>query len=396
MLSKIEPQDPKVRSDAYLWEVPGKSLAVYIGLDVVDRMSQDVMRGFGAVPKRGAEVGGILLGKNMAPGRLTVEIDDYELIPIEYKRGPSYLLSDADLKAFEETFGRLRHGFKNGFRPVGLFRSQTRDAVGLGHEDLDLMAKFFPEPDKIVLLIRPFATKVSMAGFYFREDGEFQGGPPLVEFPFRRKELGGGDEVAQAPNRPRQESSNAERPIQRMASQGGEVIPISRPEIPAPRLATPQPQAPSPASGTSATRSSLDADDIETVVSAKGKSSWMWLPLSFIFLLLGVLLGFQAALTLRPQAPESSTDPFNLALSVSKDGDNLNVRWDRQAPAIRAANRGVLVIDDGAYSKTVELDANQLQTGSVVYRHTSNDVKFRMELTIRDRDTMFEKLEWKQ
>src|SRR5205823_5242848 len=119
----------------------------------------------------------------------------------------------------------------------------------------------------------------------------------------------------------------------------------------------------------------------------KARGGWVWVPLCFIFLLLGVLLGFQASLTLRPQA-SAATDPFNLQLSVSREADNLNVRWDRQALAIRTAIRGVLTIVDGSYTKTVELDPTQLQTGSVVYRHNSGEVRFRLEVYPRDRDML--------
>ena len=52
-------QDP---AGYYVWEVPGQPVIVHLRLDVVDRLAAEVMRGFGAVPKRGAEVGGVLIG----------------------------------------------------------------------------------------------------------------------------------------------------------------------------------------------------------------------------------------------------------------------------------------------------------------------------------------------
>jgi hypothetical protein len=109
---------------------------------------------------------------------------------------------------------------------------------------------------------------------------------------------------------------------------------------------------------------------------------------------LGVLLGFQAALTLRPQTPPG--DPFSVGLSVSREGQNLNVRWDRQAPAIRAATQGVLIIDEDTSSRPVYLSSDQLQTGSVVYPHNKGDIKFRLELTLKARDIMMETLDWKE
>ena len=43
----------------YNWTPEGKPVQVWLDFDVIDRMSAEVMRGFGSVPKRGAEVGGV-------------------------------------------------------------------------------------------------------------------------------------------------------------------------------------------------------------------------------------------------------------------------------------------------------------------------------------------------
>jgi hypothetical protein len=119
---------------------------------------------------------------------------------------------------------------------------------------------------------------------------------------------------------------------------------------------------------------------------------WVWVPLSFIFLLLGVLLGILADSAMRPTTPGG--DPYSLSLQADRSGDNLNIKWDRQAPAIRTAQKGILSIEDGAYSKTVDLDPGQLQTGSVVYHHNSNHVRFRLEVYAKDRDSLTETHEW--
>jgi hypothetical protein len=384
-LATTDSNAAKARPGSYLWEAPGGHVSVYITLDAVDRLLQDVMRGFGAVPKRGAEVGGILLGRSDKATPLTVEVEDYELVPIEYKRGPSYLLSDGDMKAFEESYGRRRHGFKGGLYPVGMFRSSTRDVVALAKEDLDLMERFFPEDDKVVLMIRPYATKVSTAGFYVREGGEFPEGPPLAEFPFRRRELGGGADAEPPSSGP----SRIDRSILRGApdADAGEPAALVTTAYARP-AALPLPELPAPA-----VPPSLEAD---TELPALPKPrTWMWLPLSFIFLLLGVLLGYQAAVTLHPPSAPSD-DPYNLGLVVTKDGDNLSVRWDRQASAVKASKHGVLVIQDGAFSKTVDLDPSQLQTGSVVYRHSTKAVKFRLEIQIHEHGVMSESFDWAQ
>jgi hypothetical protein len=357
----------------YVWEVPGKSISIQLSLDVVDRLQQDVIRGFGAVPRRGAEVGGVLLGSSEGEGSV-VRIEDYELIPIEYKRGPSYLLSEEDVQAFEASLEQLRNGNEKP-RPIGYFRSHTRDGVGLGDEDRDLLSKHFPEPETIVLLIRPFGTKPSIAGFYFKEDGAFQDGPPLQEFSFRRKDLAPEEAPrAQAPpfRAPRNVPSRRE-------------MPRVEPERPAPSFL--QRSAPVEVEANTAPI---------TATKPVPKKGGFWIPLSFVFLLLGVLLGFQAALTMRPRS-QSGADPYNVSLTVSQSGNDLQLKWDRQSVAIHAAQKGILTIEDGTLtSKPTELSASELQSGSVVvYPHSTNVVKFRLELIMKDRDRLIETVEWK-
>lgn len=370
----------------YVWEIQGKPVCIQLSLDVIDRLQQDVIRGFGAVPRRGAEVGGILLGSRTHAGP-EVRIEDYELIPIEYKRGPSYLLSPEDVQAFAATFDQLAKA-SGSLIPVGYFRSHTRDAVGLGDEDLELLKKYFPEPEAIVLLIRPYGTKPSIAGFYFREDGEFQKGPPLLEFPLRRKDL--------APN-----DSTPPRPAAQRAIRRPPPPPPPPPVHPGAQRSIPVEQRPHSSALTSLGLSEPQAGqdlpaafpDLAPVSSSRRRS--VWVPLSLVFLLLGLLLGFQAAITVRPEAPGAGA--YHLSLSVTPSASDLQVKWDRNAPAIKAARRGVLVIEDGDLSKQVDLDPGQLQNGNVVvYRRYSNHVRFRLELSMTDTDTVIETAEWKQ
>ncbi|MGA2595641.1 MAG: hypothetical protein ABSH09_01385 [Bryobacteraceae bacterium] len=360
----------------YLWEPPGKTFAVRLSFDVVDRMLQDVMRGFGAVPKRGAEVGGVLLGRVGKGEKTIVTIDDFETVPIAYKRSPSFLLSDEDAKAFDGVVQRTRNGADPLLRPVGYFRSHTREGVGLGPEDAALMAQHFPEPDSVALIVRPFASRVSQAGFYFKENGQFPAGLPLLEFPFRRREL---DPDSPPPSR-------AARPADRhpLGSSPGEQRehkPLGY-EPPAGVQRGPTPGFDDAASGYASEN------------KPKSRNGWVWVPLSFIFLLLGVLLGFQAALSMRPQLPAGSNEPYNLSVTVTQNGGNLQIKWDRQALAIRTAQKGLLTIEDGTYTKPVPLNASELQSGSVVYPPQSKQVRFRLDVSVSARDVVSESVEW--
>jgi hypothetical protein len=89
-------------------------------------------------------------------------------------------------------------------------------------------------------------------------------------------------------------------------------------------------------------------------------------------------------------------DPYKLSLTVTPAGNDLEVKWDRQSPAIRKALKGILTIEDGNYRKPIELDADRLQGGSeLLYRHYSNDVHFRLEVFLKDSSSVAEAVEWK-
>jgi len=123
----------------------------------------------------------------------------------------------------------------------------------------------------------------------------------------------------------------------------------------------------------------------------------VWIPLSFIFLILGVLVGFQAALTYRPaRAGGILNDPFTLSLSAARQGDSLQVRWDRTSTAVRSAQRGVLTIQDGTYNTAVDLDVLQLNNPNVYYRNISDTVRFRLEIFTKERISVVETFEWKR
>jgi hypothetical protein len=111
--------------------------------------------------------------------------------------------------------------------------------------------------------------------------------------------------------------------------------------------------------------------------------------------LLGVVLGFQAALTMGPKAAGSGTSDFSLGLTVTKDGDNLSVKWDREASAVKAAERGVLEIEDGGLTKPVELDVAQLRNGSILLAHSSGTVRFRLTVYPEARLSVVQTMEWK-
>ncbi len=176
----------------YVWEVPEKSISIQLYFDVIDRMHPDIMRGLGALKRRGAEVGGILLGRSEPGPSQSVTVEDFEPVPSEYLTGPSYNLSENDRVAFEAAIAQ-RVSPEGGLSVVGFYRSHTRDELYMDDADLALADRYFPDPGSVFLLIKPFATRASTGGFFFREDGGINRESSYLQFPFDRAELGGGE-----------------------------------------------------------------------------------------------------------------------------------------------------------------------------------------------------------
>jgi hypothetical protein len=359
----------------FVWEPPGSPVAVHLRLTVVDRLGAEIMRGFGAVPKRGAEVGGILLGALERGEKTIVRIEEFEPVPCEYRRGPSYLLSDDERATFAAAVAAARHS-ESGAIPVGYYRSHTRDsAMGLDEEDRELVDAHFAGENDVVLMVKPYATKVSVGGFFARIDGAFPAETPL-EFPFRRREMTG-------------EEAPARRPLQERAPRSRRAL-EDFPPIEEPRTETYESLASPPPT---------DYEQLPAypppIEPQSQKRGWVWVPLSFLFLAIGLALGYQTALTFAPELRErEGARAFALNVTAGRNGDSLTVRWDRESPAVRAAQRGVLEIADGSMTKSVNLDPAQLKEGTVVYQNTADTVHFRLLIYLADRLTVAESVNW--
>lgn len=364
-MGPVTQQDPNY----FIWEVPGRSVIVHIHLEVVDRLGAEVMRGFGAVPKRGAEVGGVLVGF-IEPGEVTtIRIEDFEAVPCRYSRGPSYLFSEDESAAFGEAVGHWQDE-QSRHKAVGYYRSHTREGLKLADEDLLLLDRYFPHDDQIAILIKPSATKVSMAGIFGRDKGTFTDDPP-IEFPFRRREMTGQAPPPRQSLQERMEERRQERRQRRESTWG-----LGEPEGYETSVVLPEPG---------------------TRGEAEYRPFFQWTPLALLLLLVGLIAGFGAALRFAPLIPATpAATQFALNLSVTRTGDNLTVRWNRDATALFTAQRGVLEIEDGGFAKPVDLDTAHLRDGSVIYQNTSDAVHFRLTVFLDERLSVSEALDWRK
>ena len=167
------------------WNAPGKSLVIRLDHSVIERLNIEVMRGFGVTRRRGTETGGILIGRidrrEQAP---VLHIQEFEVVPCEYASGPSYILSAIDRQKFKEAVARWQPSLDRDLYAVGYFRSHTRDGFTFDEKDATLFRDYFNDPLDLALLIKPFATKAAIAGFFLQEKGSIANSASTIEFPF--------------------------------------------------------------------------------------------------------------------------------------------------------------------------------------------------------------------
>jgi hypothetical protein len=326
------------------------------------------MKGFWSVPKRGAEVGGVLFGRVVADeGETVVQVEDYEPVECEYRRGPSFVLSENDRRRLERT---LRKGTAER-QVVGWYRSHTRLGLYLDQDDSSLIQSYFPGPSQVFLLVRPHASKTSVGGFFFWEEGTIHRQSAYLEFPFSRAEILKRNEGVK-----RREGADVEAAVSRPAA----------PPVPAAAVADAEPQPERPV------RPALPdiRERIERgiamlraspMVAQLRKARWRPAAIAALVLLCLGAAEYQFMKFLARRAPAAAAEAdYAPALRIERNGSYLQVNWNRNAPSIVHAERAVLQITDGDYSKELQLDPRQLRTGSVAYSPASGDVNFRLEL----------------
>ncbi len=84
------------------WDAPDRACSVVLGSSLIEELRRQAIQAYLSLPKRGAEIGGLLFGYVQQDGSIVFQIDGFEDIPCEYRFGPSYKLSDADYDRLSE------------------------------------------------------------------------------------------------------------------------------------------------------------------------------------------------------------------------------------------------------------------------------------------------------
>src|SRR5207245_226374 len=112
--------------------------------------------------------------------------------------------------------------------------------------------------------------------------------------------------------------------------------------------------------------------------------NWVWIPITFAAIMLIPALSRRSAKTDifavdstgMPALPPSAS----LDLKAQRDGKVVRFTWDRTAPPILEAERGVLWIKEAGNEQRLDLDGRQLAVGSVIYWPLTGGVNFGLEV----------------
>ena len=311
------------------WRVP-ELPAITLPSRVAEGIQAEVLQSFNAIPKRGAEAGGILLGRRVEDGIL---IEDFKPVACEHRFGPSYLLSPADYDGLRKTLEWVGSQPRHGLSLVGFYRSHTRTDFSLSVEDAELFSESFPGPEQVFLLIKPSRFQQSVADFFFRRHGGLAQGLHVVPFPFEESAV---PPRPAPPSEPKPQQATTAR-----SAQTREVSSRNPAEPPVPVRKPPQPTSP--------------LRPFEE--PALARSYWPWGTAAAILIILAAALGYRSmrshvvppepllappppVLPVTPAAPDTKRAQPVAAEPEPKDAQTAAIRslLDHWAAAIQQGN----------------------------------------------------------
>jgi hypothetical protein len=341
------PVEGTVRGQLCRWDAPDGACAVLLGSSLMEELRHRAIQAYLSLPKRGVEIGGLLLGDVRQDGSIAFQIDGSEDIPCEYRFGPKYKLSETDYGRLGE---RLARHQRDGSEPViGLYRSYTGREAALDQTDLELLRNVFPHPRLVSLLLQPISPEKCMARFQFGSDGEVTADRPYEPFLFEPAQL---KVEAQADPKPPEAAPAAPGPTERLREPPVE-SPRPVPILPAPYLAR---------------RGQWQEGD----ATRAPRKSRIWLPVMLCALAAIAVAAIYGFWTLERQPRWAP-----MGLDATASGRELLLIWDSAAPVIEQASRGVMSVTDGSAQSQIPLTAAELRGGKLSYLPSNTNVLFR-------------------
>lgn len=343
-------------SDYVSWSVEHHPMRITYSRRVMDALNEAAWDGLQKIPRRGLEVGGVLFGDRTDD---EIRIRDWRPIPCEHARGPGFELSPVDEEGLAELLERSRTDPDlYGLVPLGWFHTHTKDEILLSEADIDLFDRFFPASWQVALVLRPHMYEPTRGGFFFRE----RNGSLRADATYREFQLGTRSRrlpVGFDPSNPQ-----VRTPLRTGTPEAITPSPLVS-EPPPPGV----PRAPE-------RRAPLPLVPDEPIYADRPRRMW---PTRGRALIVAALIVLPVMVILVAPLFDAA-GPGGVRLSAREEGNHLLVEWDHSAEEIALAERGRLQLLDGTSEYVIELDREELRTGSLTYERQTGDVQIRLEL----------------
>lgn len=369
------------------WSVPQCPFTIEYSPVVFDDIRLAVVDAFCSLPRGGAEIGGVLMGR-CTDGKLTIA--GYAPLECEHAHGPSFTLSSSDEARLKELIDRSPAEFP-GLLPVGWYHSHTRSEIFLSEADLALHERYFPEPWQVALVLKPHTLQPTRAGFFFREaSGEIRTSGTYLEFAIEALPM-------YAPGAaPVEFASLAERPrVVRLERNPSIGVPASDPEPaeapasdpPPPPAQRATPEEPAPPAAPAPEESAPEPPPPHFLLQQETPSNrWAKVLLTVAILGAAGAGGYYTRAAWLPRllsavqplpAVAGTGQPLGLR-TLDRDGQ-LQIGWNRNAEAVRRAVDATLEISDGSMlPQSITLDQQHLENGSFTYARQNERVDVKL------------------
>jgi len=148
------------------WTEATSAFKVTYSLGVFHEIDFQVNEGYRRIPHGGIEIGGLLFGS--ADGQ-SAKIEDFRLIDCEHAFGPSFVLSERDVSALQKQLKESKGEPElEGMEVLGWFVAHTRTPLEMSDREARLFDDLFPEPRRIMLLVKPERFQPTRFGFLVR------------------------------------------------------------------------------------------------------------------------------------------------------------------------------------------------------------------------------------
>lgn len=392
---------PGLDSAISTWSVPQCPFTIEYSPRVLDDIRLAVVDAFFSLPRGGAEIGGILLGI-YEEGRLRVT--EYAPLECEHAHGPSFTLSPPDLDRLRNLIAAAPANFP-GCQVAGWYHSHTRSEIFLSEADLEIHARFFPQPWQVALVMKPHTFQPARAGFFFRErGGAIHASESYLEIALEAQAVRPAPalpEYAAAARIPQITDAlppvETQRPADVVLPVRFERSPMPAPPLPDPPPAVRAPMAaapvvPAPAEVKPELHPQPGPQPPEKPAPVPGFAvqpaprSRGWLKLVVAGLMLGAAAGV-AYMTQQEWLPKligAAAPPApapSLSLHALDLEGQLQISWDRTAAAVRKSTDGIMEIKDGDTApQRIPLDAAHLANGIFAYLRQSDRVDLKLIL----------------